>query len=93
MYTYGLMHDLCEKDYSRGLKIKKADDDEKGVPFTLADLKAIYQAYHDQHDETAEMLLIMCLSGFRMEEYKKSRSTQINGIFRAAAKARQENSV
>ena len=88
MYTYGLMHDLCEKDYSRGLKIKKADDDEKGVPFTLADLKAIYQAYHDQHDETAEMLLIMCLSGFRMEEYKKIQVNTDQWYFQGGSKSK-----
>ena len=88
MYTYGLMHDLCEKDYSRGLKIKKTDDDEKGVPFTLTHLKAIYQAYHDQHDETAEMLLIMCLSGFRMEEYQKIQVNTDQWYFQGGSKSK-----
>ena len=61
------MNDICEKDYSIGVKIKKADDDEKGIPFTLDELAKIY---HVKENETAQMLIIMCLSGFRINEYK-----------------------
>lgn len=67
MYQYALMNDLCEKDYSAGVKIKKEDDDEKGIPFTMEELAKIYAA---REDETAEMLMIMCLSGFRINEYR-----------------------
>ena len=67
MYQYALMNDLCEKDYSTGVKIKKEDDDEKGIPFTTEELAKIYAA---REDETAEMLVIMCLSGFRINEYR-----------------------
>lgn len=67
MYQYALMNDLCEKDYSAGVKIKKKDDDEKGIPFTMEELTKIYAA---RKDETAEMLIIMCLSGFRINEYQ-----------------------
>lgn len=67
MYKYAIMNDICEKDYSAGVKIKKSDDDEKGVPFTLEELSKIYAA---REDETAEMLIIMCLSGFRINEYR-----------------------
>lgn len=88
MYTYGTMHDLCEKDYSHGLKIKKADDDVKGVPFTLDDLAAIYRAYYEQHDEIAEMLLIMCLSGFRIEEYQKIQVNMDQWYFMGGSKSR-----
>lgn len=66
MYKYALVNDLCEKDYSIGLKIKKADDDEQGIPFTTEELKKIYAA---RSDDVAEMLIIMCLSGFRINEY------------------------
>lgn len=41
MYQYALMNDLCEKDYSAGVKIKKEDDDEKGIPFTMEELTKI----------------------------------------------------
>ena len=67
MYQYAIMNDICEKDYSIGVKIKKADDDEKGIPFTLDELAKIY---HVKENETAQMLIIMCLSGFRINEYK-----------------------
>lgn len=88
MYTYATMHDLCEKDYSRGLKIKKEDDDESGVPFAMTDLKAIYQEYHNQQDETAEMLLIMCLSGYRIEEYQKIEVNMDEWYFQGGSKTR-----
>lgn len=56
MYKYAIINDICEKDYSAGIKIKKADDDENGVPFTMDELSQIYAA---RNDETAEMLFIM----------------------------------
>lgn len=66
MYRYAIAHDLAEKDYSRIVKINKPDDDEHGVPFSDCDLEILWQ---NQDDPTAEMLLIMCYSGFRISEY------------------------
>ena len=85
MYDYALMNDLCERNYSQGLKIKKADDDEKGVPFTIDELKAIYAA---RGNEVAEMLWIMCLSGFRIEEYRKIQINTSEWYFQGGNKSR-----
>lgn len=66
MYAYADIYELCDKDYSAHVKIKKPDDDESGVPFTDNDLKKMWE---NQKDQTVEMLLIMCYSGFRIGEY------------------------
>ena len=83
MYKYAIMNDICEKDYSSGLKIKKSDDDEKGVPFTMEELSRIYAA---REDETAEMLMIMCLSGFRINEYQNIHVDLSEWYFRGGSK-------
>lgn len=66
MYAYADANDLCDKDYSQYVKINIDDDDEHGVPFTDADLKKLWK---HKDDETVEMVLIMCYSGFRISEY------------------------
>lgn len=67
MYAYADIYELCDKDYSSHVKINCADDDEHGEPFTEADLKKLWD---DKNHAVAEMLLIMCYSGFRITEYK-----------------------
>ena len=67
MYNYAESQGWCDKDYSQFVKIKKNDDDEHGVPVADADLKVLWD---NKADETAEMLLIMCYSGWRISEYK-----------------------
>lgn len=85
MYEYALMNDLCERNYSQGLKINKADDDEKGIPFTPKEIMAIYAA---RSNEVAEMLWIMCLSGFRIEEYRKIQVNTSEWYFHGGNKSR-----
>lgn len=68
MYAYADANDLCDKDYSKHVQIKKEDDDEHGIPFTDADLAILWA---NKDDELVELLLIMCYSGFRINEYKK----------------------
>ena len=68
MYAYGDIYELCDKDYSAHLKLNCEDDDEHGEPFTEDDLKELWK---DKENHVAEMLLIMCYSGFRITEYRK----------------------
>lgn len=67
MYKYADGEGFCDKDYSQFVKIKKADDDEHGVPFTDMELKLFWQ---NVQDDTSEMLLILCYSGWRISEIK-----------------------
>ena len=68
LYAYAMDNDICDRDYSANVKINIPDDDENGVAFTIDEIKKIWE---HRSDPTAEMLIIMCYSGFRIEEYKK----------------------
>ena len=72
MYQYADLAGICSTDYSRHVRIETPDDDEAGVPFSQDD---VIRFWADRADPVAEMLLIMCLSGFRIDEY---RSMEIN---------------
>ncbi len=67
MDRYAISNDICEKGYAQFTRIKIADDDEHGAPFSDSDLKILWK--HKQ-DETVEMILIMCFSGFRISAFK-----------------------
>lgn len=66
MYTYAMMIDLTDKDYSAYVRVNKPDDNQPGVPFMEDELAKLWA---NQDDETVEMLLIMCYSGYRIEAY------------------------
>ena len=72
MYKYADARELCDKDYSRHLVLPAKDGDEHGVPFSDEDLAALWR---NRSDDTAEMLLIMCYSGFRISAF---RSMEVN---------------
>ena len=67
MYKYAELRDMVDKDYSKFLKINRANDDEHGVPFTDEDISMLWS---DKDNPIAEMLLIMIYSGHRINEYK-----------------------
>lgn len=83
MYEYADIYELCDKDYSAHVKIKKPDDDESGVPFTDADLKKLWEK---KDNETAEMILIMCYSGFRISAYKTLKISLEERYFQGGVK-------
>lgn len=66
MYAYADANDLCDKDYSKYIKINIEDDDEHGVPFGNDELRILWK---NKDNKIVEMLLIMCYSGFRISEY------------------------
>lgn len=78
MYHYAVANDLCDKDYSKYVKIKIADDDEHGEPFTDADLRKLWE---HSSDSTVSMILIMCYSGFRISEYIGLNIDLMNDLF------------
>lgn len=82
---YALANDLIDKDYSSFARIKIEDDDEHGVPFTDEDLKVLWS---HQNSDTAEMLLIMCYSGYRISEYKGMEVNLREGYFQGGLKTR-----
>ena len=67
MFRYATGIFLIDKNPSVLLRINKEDDDESGVPFTNSDLDKLWS--HEQ-DDIAQILLILCYSGFRIMELK-----------------------
>ena len=67
MYKYADIYELCDKDHSAHVKINIPDDDEHGVPFTDEELSVLWE---HKDNPTAELLLILCYTGFRIGELK-----------------------
>lgn len=67
LYRFALINEYVEKDPAQYLKINKEEDDTPGEPFSDEELKAIWKV---KTDPTAEFVLIMCYSGFRISAYK-----------------------
>ena len=83
MYKYADLAGICSIDYSRHVRIETPDDDEGGIPFTEDDVRRFWE---DRADPVAEMLLIMCLSGYRIEEYKTMEIDLDAGTFCGGSK-------
>lgn len=82
---YALANDLIDKDYSSFVRIKIEDDDEHGVPFSEEELKKLWT---HQNNDTVEMLLIMCYSGYRISEYKKMEVNLKENYFQGGLKTK-----
>ena len=69
MYEYAMAKDIISKNlnYSSAVKVNIEYDVEQGEPFTLDDLNLLWK---NKENETVEMLLIMCYSGYRIGAYK-----------------------
>ena len=65
MYHYAIGQFIIDKDPTILLKINSEDDDEHGVPLTDSDLEKLWD--HEK-DDVAQVLLILCYSGFRIME-------------------------
>lgn len=83
MYSYAEIQEIVDKDHSAHVKINIEDDDEHGVPFSDDDLKKLWA---DRVNPVAEMLIIMCYSGFRIQEYKKMEVNTDEWYFHSGVK-------
>lgn len=83
MYAYAEANNLSDKDYSKFVKINKADDDEHGEPFSEDDLRILW---NHQENEVVEMLLIMCYSGFRVSAYLNIKTNLEEKYFQGGIK-------
>lgn len=83
MYKYALAYEIVDKDYSAALKINIEDDDEHGEPFSFEDLKILWD---HKDNETVEMILIMCYSGYRIAAYKNMETNLTEMYFKGGVK-------
>lgn len=88
MDRYALANDICEKGYAQFTRIKIADDDEHGVPFSDSDLDVLWK---HKGNETVEMILIMCYSGYRISAYRNLEVNLKKLYFRGGVKTAAGN--
>lgn len=85
VYKYALKYDIVEKDYSHYAQINIENDNEKGVPFTEEEIDRIWNA---EGDPTADLLLILIYSGFRIGAIKTLKIDLEEGYFQGGVKTR-----
>ncbi len=67
LWKYAISREYCDKDLSRYLVIPSGGEDEHGVPLTDDELKSIWK---DKDNSIAQIVLILCYSGFRIGALK-----------------------
>ena len=65
MYKYAIFAEIVSDNKSQYLRITANEDDQHGTPFSEADLKILWQ---HSYDPEVQMILIMCYSGWRINE-------------------------
>lgn len=75
MYRYAVQLELVPKDYSQYTKITKEDDDTQGVPFTLEELRLLWQ---NKELPFVDTILIYCYSGWRINELARMPLNEIS---------------
>jgi len=85
MYRYAIPRHLCAEDVGRYIQLPAMQGDEHGVPFSDEELCTIWQR---RSDATAQALLIMCYSGFRVSAYKTIEVNLDEMYFRGGVKTK-----
>lgn len=85
MYKYAMIKEIAEKDYSRYVKINKADDDVPGEPFSEDELKMLWG---NKDNPIIEFLLIMCYSGYRIKAYETIEVNIHDAYFKGGIKTK-----
>ena len=85
MSQYAKIYKLTQTDESEYVKVKIVNEPEYGFPFEDEDLEVLWS---NKNDPTAEMLLIMCYSGYRITAYKDMEVSFDEQYFRGGVKNR-----
>ena len=87
-FRYAVAHGYCERNVAEMLIVPASDPDEHGVPFTDAELSKLWKVYRETNDSTAQFILIMCYSGFRISAYTDMETNLAEGYFFGGVKTR-----
>jgi integrase len=85
LYKYAMKYDIVDKDYSAALFIPIPDDDESGVPFSAEELKILW---NNKSDQTVQMILIMCYSGYRIKAFENIEINLEDKYFKGGVKTK-----
>ena len=66
LYRFAVPREMCRTDIAKYLVMPKTKEVEHGMAFTTAEVKMMWE---NREDDMMEMLLIMCLSGYRISAY------------------------
>lgn len=80
---YAIIYKIAKIDETSHLKIKTAANSEPGEPFSREELNLLWE---DKENPVAEMLLIMCYSGYRIKAYIKMETNLENKYFKGGVK-------
>ena len=83
IYKYAMPRHLCKDNPAQYIVVPGGREDESGRPFTANEIKLLWD---NRMDPTAEMLLIMCYSGFRLSAYANMVVNLEEGYFQGGVK-------
>ncbi len=82
-YKYARENDIVEKDYSEFVQINIPDDDERGVPFSQAELDILWKNKNQPYVGT---ILMMIYSGFRIKAFETIEINLEEGYLKGGVK-------
>ncbi len=85
MYDFADLQGYAEKDYSAHVRINIEDDDEHGIPFSDDELRILWE---HKDNPAAELLLIMCYSGYRIAAYRTIKIDLDDRYFKGGVKTK-----
>lgn len=83
MAEYSMIYKIIKTNETLYLKIKVPKISESGIPFTNDELNELW---NDKENPIAEMLLIMCYSGYRINAYKNMEINSKENYFKGGVK-------
>ena len=85
IYKYAVPRHLCTDNPAQYIVVPGGREDESGRPFSADEIKILWK---NRTDPTAEMLLIMCYSGFRLSAYASMVVNLEEGYFQGGVKTK-----
>lgn len=83
IYKFAVPRNMVDKDVAQYLTVPDGRENEKGVPFSDDELRVLW---NNSSDDTIQMLLIMCYSGFRIGAFETLEVNLEEGYFRGGLK-------
>lgn len=86
LYKFAVINGISDKNLAEYVKIKIADDDVKGIPFTADNINALWKL--SASDDIAKMIIMLIYTGFRINEFLKAEYDEENNCFIGGSKTR-----
>lgn len=94
IFKYGIAHEICEKNPAQHIVIPDGRDDERGMPFSDREIEILWKHTDDPTDHyMAEMILIMCHAGYRVDAWRKIQIDLTERTFLGGNKTRSGKNV